>query len=89
MVIKPKKQCTIFFSSHEFTVVFSSQAFKNHQLIDTLAEPGNSDLTSNVNFSQLRKVFTQSGGWFCSSNLSEICHFNSRFFLTVMKFLRR
>ncbi|CAB4028294.1 Hypothetical predicted protein [Paramuricea clavata] len=35
------------------------RAFKNHQLANPLSEPGNSDLTSNVDFSHLEKVFTQ------------------------------
>jgi SAM-dependent MidA family methyltransferase len=38
------------------------QAFKNHQLSHPLLEPGNSDLTSNLDFLHLAKVFSENGG---------------------------
>lgn len=36
----------------------SFRAFKNHQIVDPLLEPGSSDLTSNVNFAFLREALT-------------------------------
>ncbi|XP_028398708.1 protein arginine methyltransferase NDUFAF7, mitochondrial-like [Dendronephthya gigantea] len=35
------------------------RAFQNHQLVHPLFEPGHSDLTSNVDFSALKEIFSQ------------------------------
>lgn len=46
------------------------QAFKNHQLADPLAEPGQADLTANVDFAFLREALTTKRALPLSSQLS-------------------
>lgn len=52
------------------TFALLPQAFKNHQLADPLAEPGQADLTANVDFAFLREALTTKRALPLSSQLS-------------------
>jgi len=39
------------------------QAFKNHEIVDIFQEPGNCDITANVDFAYLRESMEDIGGF--------------------------
>jgi len=54
------------------------QAFKNHEIVDVFHQPGNSDLTANVDFAYLREAMSDLGILFLFPTTPLLIFINSK-----------